>query len=182
MMRLVLLLALSAHCVLSHHDVCYYGWVPYDGYCYGFFLEEVNWILAAASCSQFGGRLAEVDNEERDKWLIEQAEHRKLGPTWIGGSARLHPGLWFWVPSHRAVEAYTNWIQGVPINAGHCLEIVYGDKKGWNDRDCSLPRRFICEIKVEDVDDTRETRPAKDKESRDVDDTKETRPGDKESR
>uniref|UniRef100_A0A0B6ZT36 C-type lectin domain-containing protein n=1 Tax=Arion vulgaris TaxID=1028688 RepID=A0A0B6ZT36_9EUPU len=149
MIRVVLLLALSLQCVLSD-DGCYNGWAAYEGYCYGFFVEDVSWLLASANCDLFGARLAEIDSKQRETWLSQQLVVKKLPVAWIGLSSRLHPGVWQWTPSNRDVSRYVNWIPGEPNNYGNneqCVELK--STGGWNDLNCLTARKFICEKKLD---------------------------------
>nr|BAA19861.1 Incilarin A [Meghimatium fruhstorferi] len=149
MIRIVLLLVLAAQCVFC---ACPNGWKEFKGYCYGFYPEKVNWLVASASCNLYGGRLPEIDSEQRDQWLLAELTALKFGETWAGGSARLHVGKWEWVPSLRDFSRHSHWNAGEPNNVAnneYCLEINQSPAKGWNDKACTEERQFICERRVD---------------------------------
>nr|BAA19862.1 Incilarin B [Meghimatium fruhstorferi] len=149
MIRLVLLLALTAHCVNAG---CPNAWKEFNGFCYAFNIEKVNWLVAAASCKVYTARLPEIDSSEKNEFLLKEIAKLNSGPSWIGASSRLHHLVWEWVPSLANLNRFSNWQPGEPNDRApseHCAVIQNeSGKKGWVDVSCFLEKRFICEKKL----------------------------------
>ncbi|GFR89927.1 C-type lectin 11 [Elysia marginata] len=104
-------------------------------------------ILAADSfCGQFGGYLAEIDDEEEYKFIVNF--------LWkVGGHAFMTGGYdinrekhWVYWRSGKPVE-YLRWSESNPDNyrgVEDCMEISLS-RGGFNDVDCKSSKKFLCE-------------------------------------
>lgn len=129
---------------------------PNDGHGFifcGGWGDQRSWTDARDWC-RGGGRgyeLARVDSRVEMRWIDQQlddiAGNRRW---WIGANDRVAEGTYAWTDGSSAT--YTNWRSGEPNNAGDedCVHVDPqsdgGDTRGgWNDADCGLSDRFVCE-------------------------------------
>ena len=62
-------------------------------------------------------------------------------------------GYWVWSGSKIPVnEGFTNWGPGEPNHAGgetneDCMQLYAHKSYTWNDEDCRLNARFVCEVR-----------------------------------
>ena len=72
---------------------------------------------------------------------------------WIGGTDVFSEGYWVWSGSKIPVsEGFTNWGPGEPNHAGgetneDCMQLYAHKSYTWNDEDCRLNARFVCEVR-----------------------------------
>ncbi|XP_055612690.1 perlucin-like [Uranotaenia lowii] len=67
---------------------------------------------------------------------------------WTGGVDLGSTGSFVWIHSVKSVSSpigYTNWYPGAPNNGGHCIEMK---SQFWNDADCSVVKRVVCQQKT----------------------------------
>ncbi|BFZ21806.1 hypothetical protein BsWGS_24845 [Bradybaena similaris] len=140
-----------ASVVLQTASGCRPDWVQFQDSCYGFGREPVSWPDAAALCSAYGGYLAEINSQAENDFLVSEAQTRKLGNVWLGGSDILKEGAFRWTTSGETIGAFTNWNSGEPDNyngAQHCLELREEFKHKWNDYQCLTSNTFVCEANL----------------------------------
>ena len=108
--------------------------------------------MSLLKCRDEGGYLAEINNEDENAFIREQAillnDH-----VWLGGSDQLKEADWIWVTSrtHFSSGLYTDWHVRQPTNAGgveHCLHMHTEYRYHWNDDPCSTLHRYVCEVKA----------------------------------
>ncbi len=129
---------------------------PNDGHGFifcGGWGDQRSWTDARDWC-RGGGRgyeLARVDSRGEMRWIDQQlddiAGNRRW---WIGANDRVAEGTYAWTDGSSAT--YTNWRSGEPNNAGDedCVHVDpqsdgRDTRGGWNDADCGLSDRFVCE-------------------------------------
>ena len=72
---------------------------------------------------------------------------------WIGGTDVFSEGYWLWSGSKVPVsEGFTDWGPGEPNHAGgatneDCMQLYAHKSYTWNDEDCRLNSRFVCEVR-----------------------------------
>nr|KAG5701834.1 hypothetical protein BaRGS_019045 [Batillaria attramentaria] len=69
---------------------------------------------------------------------------------WLGGSDQppATDGQFVWVSDNRLIT-FTDWAQGEPSGGNeNCLEIRVPFNSMWNDRNCNVQNRYICEISL----------------------------------
>ncbi|XP_058466263.1 CD209 antigen-like protein C [Malaya genurostris] len=115
---------------------------------------SANWFRATEYCNSLGMRLAVITNKEANTRAILalETEEKKLNTSltevWLGGSDLATEGEFYWQPTGTKFE-YSFWMIGEPNNENveNCLQFRYraSDGWGWNDKNCSLERVFMCE-------------------------------------
>ena len=112
--------------------------------CYHFLKGPISWMQAKASCEEMNMRLAEIETEEENRALTNEARNM-LRPIeakylWIGLTDRATEGTWVWSSGREAT--YMPWCSGQPDNYGrveHCalMDIFYNKPLGkWSDFNC----------------------------------------------
>ncbi|XP_045202166.2 low affinity immunoglobulin epsilon Fc receptor-like [Mercenaria mercenaria] len=122
--------------------------------CYLFITKEKSWYDARAFCENHGGRLVQIENEEKNEHvrLMYEESGRRWGEGWdsfwAGGSDITSERSWIWRDDGQ-IFGYTHWDRVEP-NGGtseNCLAVMlfsYNFFK-WNDANCSDKMPFICE-------------------------------------
>uniref|UniRef100_A0A8C9ZG35 C-type lectin domain-containing protein n=1 Tax=Sander lucioperca TaxID=283035 RepID=A0A8C9ZG35_SANLU len=120
------------------------GWEYFNGSFYYISSIEKTWQQSRDDCRQKGADLVIINSKE------EQDFTRKFKKSlWIGLTDSETEGTWKWVDGTPLTTSY--WISGEPndVNDEDCVEIQnFYSEKSWNDRRCSLPLNWICEMKV----------------------------------
>lgn len=129
--------------------VCRHGWIRYGDKCYYFSKDKHSWSTSLLKCRDEGGYLAEINNDDENRFIREQAILLSSF-LWLGGSDQLEESDWIWVTSmtHFSTGLYTDWHVGQPNNAGrgeHCLHLYTEYNYHWNDSPCSVLMRYVCE-------------------------------------
>jgi len=148
MIAVVLMFALTVHAVSSAS--CQLGWKEYKGFCYAFFTEDsLTWFDASATCLVYSARLASIENESENDFLVTELAAKNSGDTWVGGTSMLHEETWKWVPVQKPI-IYTNWSDGEPNSPEkeRCLELRKDTAYKWNDNLCNAAQSFICKRKM----------------------------------
>ncbi|XP_053181942.1 asialoglycoprotein receptor-like 1 [Scomber japonicus] len=135
--------------------MCREGWVSFQSSCYLLSRAAVTWKKAEEQCHGHGAHLLVVNNvEELDyisKIVVISVNY------WIGLVERDHEDHWSWVDGTDITSTQMFWDEGQPDNWDYrdngedCGQIHASEKrkrKLWNDADCNLPYRFICEKRV----------------------------------
>ncbi|KAG9274626.1 lactose-binding lectin l-2-like isoform X1 [Astyanax mexicanus] len=129
---------------------CPYGWVKFNGRCFSYFGQAVDWVTAEAYCINLGGNLASIHSE--NEYQVVKALVRAYDPsekeTWIGLSNCQKKNSWIW--SDGTKFTYSRWNPGEPnhSNGECCVHINWGSTKNWNDYACHIGNPFICVRKL----------------------------------
>ncbi|MGM0577826.1 MAG: lectin-like protein, partial [Myxococcota bacterium] len=106
---------------------------------------ELSWEDARAACQDLGGDLATVTSPAEHFAMVEGlASAVEPGEAvWIGLTDRIMEGSFGWVSFEPLPVTF--WNQGEPndLDGEDCVEL--GSAGGWNDRDCAVTHRFVCE-------------------------------------
>lgn len=121
---------------------CPEGWLDSPEGCFHFAteVETKTWDEAVEYCQALGGYLAEVLNEESQRFLV--AEATALGEStnwWLGATDQELEGQWVWVKNAVPVE-FSAWYPGEPNDLGldeNCLHLFSRYGYQWNDSHCS---------------------------------------------
>ncbi|XP_061586384.1 hepatic lectin-like [Cololabis saira] len=134
---------------------CRAGWVSFQGSCYLLSLTSITWSKAEAQCVSQRGHLLVVNGAEELDFISKIVEIRYN--YWIGLVERHNEGQWSWVDGTDFHSTPTFWDKGQPDNWDYrengedCGQIHASSirkRKLWNDADCNLVYRYICEAKA----------------------------------
>ncbi|KAL4229837.1 hypothetical protein ACF0H5_010229 [Mactra antiquata] len=117
--------------------------------CYLFSSTSSTWQDAVKSCSDMGGRLAEVYSKEVNDFLTNMRKAANVNDIWLGASDIETEGTFKWETSKKEIDinSFTNWSPNQPDNwyTEDCLH-SFGDSGSWNDIKCTSSYRYICEF------------------------------------
>ncbi|XP_047447231.1 asialoglycoprotein receptor-like 1 isoform X2 [Mugil cephalus] len=134
---------------------CREGWVSFQRSCYLLSTTTATWSKAEEQCKTQRGHLVVLNNVEELDYISQIVEIRSY--YWIGLVERQHEGHWSWVDGTDYSSTPTFWDKGQPDNWDYrengedCGQIHSSERrkrKLWNDADCSLSYRYICESGV----------------------------------
>uniref|UniRef100_A0A3P9Q7V7 Asialoglycoprotein receptor-like 1 n=1 Tax=Poecilia reticulata TaxID=8081 RepID=A0A3P9Q7V7_POERE len=144
-----------------HNNLLYWlsteGWASFQGSCYLLSTTTTVWQQAEDQCRSSGGHLLVLNNAEELHPQIKASIVDIKYSYWIGLVERQHEGHWSWVDGTDFGSTPTFWDQGQPdnwdfrVNGEDCGQLhasVNRKRKLWNDADCSLGYRYICEAKA----------------------------------
>ena len=112
--------------------------------------------------------MVEIDNEEQNDALHDEAVKQKIKQAWIGLSDTAEEGNWVWNSAPGEKASFTNWNSASPSNSKHTdkdgencavlatsLATPEGKKpkawlipKTWNDESCKTKMPVICQQKI----------------------------------
>nr|XP_046242604.1 asialoglycoprotein receptor-like 1 [Scatophagus argus]XP_046242605.1 asialoglycoprotein receptor-like 1 [Scatophagus argus] len=133
---------------------CREGWVSFQTSCYLLSGNSATWSRSEEQCRSHGGHLLVLNTVEELDYISRIVEiHRDY---WIGLVEREHEGHWAWVDgSDFSTPEF--WDEGQPDNwdyrengedCGQIHASVKRKRKLWNDADCQLTYRYICETRA----------------------------------
>ncbi|XP_053725739.1 asialoglycoprotein receptor-like 1 [Synchiropus splendidus] len=134
---------------------CREGWWSFQKSCYLLSTSAVTWSSAESQCVALGGHLVVLNNVEELDYLSEISELRFN--YWIGLVERTHEGHWSWVDGTDYASMRKFWDKGQPDdwdyreNGEDCGQLHAAAKRKrrlWNDADCKLSYRYICEARA----------------------------------
>ncbi|KAM4579537.1 C-type lectin domain family 4 member E-like [Fundulus diaphanus] len=134
---------------------CREGWGSFQGRCYLLSTTTATWQRAEDQCKTLGGHLLVLNNEEELDYISRIVEIKYH--YWIGLVERQHEGQWSWVDGTDFDSTPKFWDQGQPDNwdfrengedCGQLHGSLRRKRKLWNDADCSLLYKYICEAKA----------------------------------
>ncbi|XP_038560294.1 C-type lectin domain family 4 member E-like [Micropterus salmoides] len=134
---------------------CREGWVSFQSSCYLLSTTAVTWHKAEEQCRTHGAHLVVLNNVEELDYISRIVVIRY--EYWIGLVEREHEGHWSWVDGTDFKSTPTFWDIGQPDdwdyreNGEDCGQLHSSQKrkrKLWNDADCNLRERYICETRA----------------------------------
>ncbi|XP_036372205.1 C-type lectin domain family 4 member E-like [Megalops cyprinoides] len=141
---------------------CRYGWKRFNGKCYFFSSDRLNWSQSRDDCVTKGGHLAIIDSTEEQTFLDNTANSKMEHASdnfWIGITDSETEDQWVWVDNTPLDNNKKFWVRGEPDDwKGRHGELKFGEdcaRTGiygcavscWGDSNCSAQRRRICEAK-----------------------------------
>ncbi|GAB0096089.1 hypothetical protein DMENIID0001_115510 [Sergentomyia squamirostris] len=111
--------------------------------------DKRDWFRAQAECQIRNLVIATIKSKDETDALYRTACSSR-DYMWIGGYK--YYGNWHWISTGELLK-YTNWDKGEPNNKGgkeNALEVRCKTRGGWNDKDPSAKRFYVCQNK--DVD------------------------------
>ncbi|XP_075325274.1 C-type lectin domain family 10 member A-like [Odontesthes bonariensis] len=140
---------------MSNSGTCREGWVSFQRSCYLLSTNTVTWSKAEEQCKSQRGHLVVLNNGEELDYISRIVDISY--DYWIGLVERQHEGQWSWVDGTDFSSTPTFWDAGQPDdwdfreNGEDCGQLHKAERrkrKRWNDADCSLLYRYICEAKA----------------------------------
>ena len=121
---------------------------PATGHCYTLHLGALSWPNARAACEALGNgaHLAVIESQAENDVVFGIVGS---GRTWMGASDAAAEGTWLWIDGTPWV--FTRWLPGDPTNGGggepgeDCLEMASAGAGEWNDNECFVAARYVCE-------------------------------------
>ncbi|XP_062272741.1 asialoglycoprotein receptor-like 1 [Scomber scombrus] len=135
--------------------MCREGWVSFQTSCYLLSRAAATWRKAEEQCRRDGAHLVVLNNVEEVDYISKIVDISVN--YWIGLVERDHEDHWSWVDGTDFTSTQAFWDDGQPDNWDYrengedCGQLHASEKrkrKLWNDADCNLPYRFICEKRV----------------------------------
>jgi hypothetical protein len=111
--------------------------------------SSVEWEDAQVNCSLYSYHMVAIGSAGENNWIKDQALAYALGGPWLGLEDFDVDGYYEWENGEPVV--YENWKAGEPNSKSElCGEMGVNTSSTsspgqWNDTDCSLTRRYICE-------------------------------------
>ncbi|XP_008274887.1 C-type lectin domain family 4 member E-like [Stegastes partitus] len=134
---------------------CRQGWTSFERSCYMLSSNTLTWSKAEEHCKTESGHLVVLNSVEELDYISKIVEIRYN--YWIGLVEREHEGHWSWVDGTNFDSTQTYWDEGQPddwdyrVNGEDCGQIhgsITRKRKLWNDADCKLSYRYICESRL----------------------------------
>ncbi|XP_032076859.1 struthiocalcin-1-like [Thamnophis elegans] len=143
---LLLCLALVPFAADAQADPCPGGWLSYNGHCYGYFEQEVNWQQAEAFCQSHNGHLASILTREEHQTVADfltKAQWWEREDVWLGFFLPSNSRTWAWVDG--SPVGYTAWEKHYHRSWKTCaaLDDSYGFML-WDDDSCYDRNPFLC--------------------------------------
>ncbi|XP_058850010.1 C-type lectin domain family 4 member E-like isoform X2 [Acipenser ruthenus] len=133
---------------------CQVNWVLFNGKCYYFSTDRMNWTSSRDNCTSLGGHLVIIESEAEQEFI--QSQVRRIRDFfWIGLSDEVTEGEFLWVDNTPPSTTY--WKVNEPDNTlifegnqhpnADCAVIDYkvAPLQSWGDTQCSVLVRRVCE-------------------------------------
>ncbi|XP_041934868.1 C-type lectin domain family 4 member E-like [Alosa alosa] len=131
---------------------CSDGWELFNGTCYYFSHDALNWTASRDECVTAGGHLVIINSKEEQIYIAQ-----KIIDTdgfWIGLTDSEREGHWKWVDNKNVKLKF--WYQGQPNNSGGAgnkhstgedcgLVRDVSQEHNWYDEYCGASNNRICE-------------------------------------
>ncbi|KAL7875610.1 hypothetical protein AOLI_G00105730 [Acnodon oligacanthus] len=134
--------------VKPFHPKCPFGWVRYEGRCFIYFPQPLDWASAEAKCLTKGAHLVSIHNDDEYQLLkaLIRVYDPKENPTWLGLNDCQKWDSWFW--SDGTKYDYSKWNRNEPNhnNGECCVHMNWSDQKDWNDIPCDLAYPSVCSM------------------------------------
>ncbi|XP_052088127.1 perlucin-like protein isoform X13 [Mytilus californianus] len=118
-------------------------WNKYNGHCYYYSSESVDWFMAERKCREIGGYNVKIDDkEENSNIAANKANSNNF--YWIG-LVDLKEGEWRWTYD-QSKAVYTIWYSGYGAKgtASNCV-LLHRSRTDWVDYNCLSSSQYICE-------------------------------------
>ncbi|XP_025059755.1 hepatic lectin-like isoform X3 [Alligator sinensis] len=122
-------------------------WRYFNGKCYYFSLQEMNWHKAKEQCKELHSQLVVINNLAEQNFLAYRMQGRER--YWLGLTDVNMEGKWEWIDGTDYMNGFTFWKKGEPNDSGHREDCAHLWNFGeWNDVYCSYECHYICEKPV----------------------------------
>ncbi|KAK6477358.1 C-type lectin domain family 4 member E-like isoform X1 [Huso huso] len=133
---------------------CPQNWGLFNGKCYYFSTDRMNWTSSRHNCTSLGGHMVIIESDGEQEFI--QSQVRRIGDFfWIGLSDEVTEGEFLWVDNTPPSTTY--WKVNEPDNTlvfkgnqypnADCVVIDYkaASLQSWGDGLCSVLVRRVCE-------------------------------------
>ncbi|XP_015221702.2 C-type lectin domain family 6 member A-like isoform X1 [Lepisosteus oculatus] len=132
---------------------CGEGWIQFKMSCYLMATQKNSWHDAQTACVQERAHLVVINTAEEQDFFSEQVDIAVRQVFWIGLHDRSEESKWEWVDGTDFSSTPHFWDLGQPDNWQYsnlgedCVQLHrYAIEPGrWNDANCDLRFRYICE-------------------------------------
>jgi hypothetical protein len=118
---------------------------PATGNCFSLFLTARSWNGAQTACAALGPdtHTAVIESAAENAVVFSLAGSAR---TWIGATDAGSEGVFVWVVTDTPF-AFQPWAPGQPGGgtAEGCLEMASAGNGEWNDDECFVAKRYVCE-------------------------------------
>ncbi|CAH1252513.1 COLEC10 [Branchiostoma lanceolatum] len=119
-------------------------YISFNGVCYRSFTEQVTIPEAHRTCATDGGILAMPKDSATNDFLASLEP--VTGGRWFGLVNLYNNGQWVFLDGQTLTSSgYSNWLPGEPSGGDGCVGF-WGTGSGWDEKDCSFVRGFICQL------------------------------------
>ncbi|XP_052088128.1 perlucin-like protein isoform X14 [Mytilus californianus] len=118
-------------------------WNKYNGHCYYYSSESVDWFMAERKCREIGGYIVKIDNKEENNNIAANRPNKAVH-HWIG-LIDLKEGEWRWTYD-QSKAVFKTWYpsHGDKGTNNNCV-MLHGSRTDWFDYNCHYKALFICE-------------------------------------
>nr|XP_033780922.1 F-box/LRR-repeat protein 12 isoform X2 [Geotrypetes seraphini] len=128
--------------LLEVENPCDFLWKSFEGYCYFFYKEELNWMDAKEMCELKNATLAVITSAREQNFLSSRIENEQY---WIGLSDANKEGEWEWIDGTDYKSSFKFWKKGEPNDSERNEDCAHLLRKGeWNDLLCTSLSYAIC--------------------------------------
>lgn len=123
-------------------------WMSYEGSCYLFQTNVMNFVDSEEFCEEVGGHLVHVETALENDFIKGQLQNLGAQNVWMGLTDIVSESAWTWYGTHTKAT-FTYWAPGEPNNVDgdeDCAAFKNGVEFKWNDVRCSYEFRFVCEM------------------------------------
>ncbi|XP_055521571.1 C-type lectin domain family 4 member C-like [Leucoraja erinacea] len=144
---------LSAFCKVANctSELCHKSWVPFEGHCYYFSKELLDWDKSRQECIDQGSELLVVRNKKEQKFA---GSHDPQSVFWIGLRELPHLLSWRWIDGSPLLDDVTFWDKGYPDSyfdyEMEDFKFCVGMRNNaWVNMVCAATQRRICKRRTE---------------------------------
>lgn len=121
---------------------CLAGWKVFEGSCYSFSVEKMNWEDAKEVCEDQGAHLVIVNSDQEQGFLKNNINGSNT--YWLGLTDEETEGSWMWINGDTvSVSYWLAWQDNADPDPKDCGSMVPNGT--WVDDRCSHLHHWICE-------------------------------------
>ncbi|MGH0120300.1 UNVERIFIED_CONTAM: hypothetical protein FKN15_060708 [Acipenser sinensis] len=153
-------------------EACPQTWELFNGKCYYFSTDRMNWTSSRDNCTSLGGHLVIIESDGEQRFLSGKAwnitheakiSNEEEQSHWIGLTDAVTEGTWLWVDGTRLNDKAKFWAtrthdngkepdnyKGEDPSGEDCAQLQpkRNSKETWFDSSCKKQYKRICETKA----------------------------------